>query len=124
MRFFRESHHIIFAVLVVESNGILIFSYGKLVVQRRNLPFVSNSATKIISPKVLFLSVTDRFSPLILQSISVLGLAVGLGVAVAVGLAVGFNVGVGLGLAQVNVLHFIQVKRCDFKPFCVFREKF
>ena len=107
MRFFRESHHIIFAVLVVESNGILIFSYGKLV-QRRNLPFVSNSATKIISPKVLFLSVTDRFSPLILQSISVLGLAVGLGVAVAVGLAVGFNVGVGLGLAQVKVLNLIQ----------------
>ena len=98
MRFFRESHHIIFAVLVVESNGILIFSYGKLVVQRRNLPFVSNSATKIISPKVLFLSVTDRFSPL----------AVGLGVAVAVGLAVGFNVGVGLGLAQVKVLNLIQ----------------
>ena len=95
MRFFRESHHIIFAVLVVESNGILIFSYGKLVVQRRNLPFVSNSATKIISP-------------LILQSISVLGLAVGLGVAVAVGLAVGFNVGVGLGLAQVKVLNLIQ----------------
>ena len=108
MRFFRESHHIIFAVLVVESNGILIFSYGKLVVQRRNLPFVSNSATKIISPKVLFLSVTDRFSPLILQSISVLGLAVGLGVAVAGGLAVGFNVGVGLGLAQVKVLNLIQ----------------
>ena len=57
---------------------------------------------------MLFLSETDRFSPLILQSISVLGLAVGLGVAVAVGLAVGFNVGVGLGLAQVKVLNLIQ----------------
>ena len=56
----------------------------------------------------MLLSVTDRFSPLILQSISVLGLAVGLGVAVAVGLAVGFNVGVGLGLAQVKVLNLIQ----------------
>ena len=50
----------------------------------------------------------DVYKRQILQSISVLGLAVGLGVAVAVGLAVGFNVGVGLGLAQVKVLNLIQ----------------